>query len=682
MHPTTAVKSERLVHLLGRRSFPAFVVCAAVFAAVTLAWDVEASVGRPLLGPRPAAVVVLAAGAVASDLWTVQRRQRNGAGEVTGSWTFLGALVLLATPAAAAAAAAVAAVAGDGVRRKPLADVVFNAATSVASISVAAWILHWMPAAGLLRWAGGAGLEQLAVVAGALAGAFAVNVVLVATGIAIDTRLPLTAVLAAQRSEAGVTEVVLLALAPIYVVAAERSLLLLPPLLAANVVVLQTAALSLRRRHDATHDSLTGLANRRLFDQRLEEALATLPEQGQLAVVLVDLDDFKEVNDGHGHPAGDRVLVEVGARLQALCRPADLVARIGGDEFAVLLPDASADAAADVVARLRAAVAEPIDVSGRTVVVGSSAGAAVAPWEGYRASGLLRRADEAMYAEKYERGRASSRLVPAGHRSGVGLRRALDAGELRLAYQPVVAMASGEVTGVEALLRWEHPADGVLCAAQFLAQAERSDLVGPLTAWVLREALAQAAGWASEGRVLRMGVNIFPHNLADRRFPGLVQSELAVAGLHPSRLVLELADVRALTLDGTRHALERIGDLGVGLALDDFGVGPSTIAHLCDLPVDQVKLDPRLAAGMVGDGRDAALLEAVVRLAGALGRGCVAEGVEDAPAWERLCTAGCPEAQGRWVAPPLAPAELTRWMDLRATPTGVAALTTAPAERG
>ncbi|MHB1929875.1 MAG: putative bifunctional diguanylate cyclase/phosphodiesterase [Acidimicrobiales bacterium] len=655
-----------------------FVACIVVLGGATLVWDAGTSAGRRLLGPHPAAVAVLIAGAIAADLWTVQRRQRGGAAEVTGSWTFVGALVLLATPVVAALAAMVAAVTGDLARKKPAIDVVFNAATVVASLSVAALILRWGPAAGLLRWAGGTGARELALVVGALAGAFAVNLLLTATGIAIDTRLTLAVVLAAQRSEAVVTEVVLLALAPIYVVAAERSLLLLPPLMAANAVVLQTTALSLRRRHDATHDPLTGLANRRLFDQSLDEALAARPEERPLAVVLVDLDDFKAVNDGHGHAAGDRVLVELGARLQALCRPADLVARLGGDEFAVLLPDATAEAAAEVVERLRVAVVEPIDLAGRSVVVGASAGAAVAPWDGHRASGLLRRADEAMYAEKYERGRAASRLVPARRGSSGDLGRALAAGELRLDYQPVVEVATGEVTGLEALLRWHHPTDGVLCAAQFIGQAERSDLVGPLTAWVLHEAVTRAAAWSADGRVVRVGINIFPHNLADRRFPGLVQAELAAGGVHPSRLVLELADGRALTQEGTRQALGRLRELGVVLALDDFGVGPSTIAQLCDLPVDQVKLDGRWAMGMVGDDRDAALLAAVVRLAGALGRECVAEGVEDAASWERLCATGCPEAQGRWVAPPMAAADVARWMDRRAVTVEPAAITARP----
>lgn len=647
-----------------RRPFELYVAALAAVAAAGLGADARIPGAAGWLGPEPAAVALLAVCGLAAELWTVQPRERDGAGEVTGSWAFVGAILLLAPPLTAALVALAVSLVGDAVRRKPPAAFVCNAATLVISVSAAATVLRLAPNQGRAPWPAHPGSALVAVVVAALLGAFVANVVLTGLAIAIDGRLSIHRAVTAQRGEAVLLDLSLLTLAPVFVVAGERSLLLLAPLLAATGVALRTAARSLRRRHDATHDPLTGLANRRLFDQELAAALRSgAPEDDHVALVLVDLDGFKGINDSYGHEHGDRVLVEVAARMAAVCRPSDVVARIGGDEFALLLPRTDPTAAGEVVARLEEAIDRPIDLDGTPASVGASAGLAVAPGDGRSAGALLRSADDAMYQAKLRLGPA-----PAGGRSGSAgeLARAIGGGELFLEYQPVVSIGDAQPVGVEALVRWRHPEAGVLGPAAFLPLAERADVMGSITEWVLRETVRQAAEWDAAGQRLRVAVNVSPRDLEDRRFPGLVKRLLDDSGLGASRLVLELADGAALRDERSRPGLSRLSELGVAIAVDDFGVGTTTIAQLRDLPVDQVKLDRRFVAGLGRDDRDARVLEALVALAAALGIETVAEGVEEPYAVELLRRSLCAEAQGFAFAPPMSASALTAWVGDRA----------------
>ena len=651
-----------------RRPLVAYVACVVLVAADGLYDDARSSVGHAPFGGSPLLVGLLVVCAVVAALWTIQRRERGGTGEVTGSWAFLGAVLFLVPPlTAAGVAGAVATLAAVARRKEPIA-IWFNAAALVVSVSVAETVLRLDPARARVPWTMHPGIGWFVLVFGALLAAFVTNVVVITVGIGIDGRSPLREVATAQFSEAVLLELTLVSLAPILVVAGRWTLFSFPPLLGAIAVVIHTGSQSLRRRHDATHDALTGLANRRLFDQRLQYALRSVESGGDVGVLLVDLDGFKSINDSYGHDQGDRVLIEVAQRMAAVCRHADLVARIGGDEFALLLPGASPGVAGDILERLQQAIAAPIDLGGGSVVtVGASAGIATAPADGADAGDLLRSADEAMYDAKL-------RVVPApttarshaSTRGGMGdLTRALGSGELLVEYQPVVSVGDSRPVGVEALVRWQHPEAGVLAPAAFLPAVERADAMGSVTEWVLREAVRQGAEWDAAGHCLRIAVNVSPRDLSDRRFPGLVRRVLANSGLDASRLVLELADGSVLRDERMRPGLVRLREMGVGIAIDDFGPGTPTVGHLRQLPVCQVKLDRRLVSSLGHDRREERVLQALVELADALGLDTVAVGVEDERAVELLRRTLCVEAQGFVIARPMSAGALSSWVGTR-----------------
>jgi len=663
-----------------RRPLVAYVAGVVLVAADGLYDDARASVGRALFGASPTLVAVMLVCAVVAALWTIQRRQRSGTGEVTGTWAFLGAVLFLVPPVTAAVAAGVVAALAAVARRKAPIAVWFNAAALVVSVSVAETVLRLDPGRDRVPWPMHPGLDWFALVFGALLAAFVTNVVVITVGIAVDSRLPLGDVASAQLSEAVLLELALVSLAPVLVVVGRWTLFSLPPLLGAIAVVIRTGSQSVRRGHEATHDALTGLANRRLFDQRMQAALRSAETGGDVAVLLVDLDGFKSINDSYGHDKGDLVLIAVARRMASVCRPADLVARIGGDEFALLLPGASSAVASEILDRLQQAIVAPIDLGGgAAVTVGASAGIAVAPADGFDAGELLRSADEAMYESKLgvvaeptaltELKASTASTEPVSHprtRGGVGsLNRTLGPGELLVEYQPVVSVGDFRPVGVEALVRWQHPEAGVLAPAAFLPALRRADAMGLVTEAVLREAVRQGAEWDAAGHRLRVAVNVSPEDLAARRFPGLVRRVLADSGLDASRLVLELADGSVLRDERTLPGLARLSEIGVGIAIDDFGPGTPTVGRLRQLPVCRVKLDRRLVSSLGRDRRDERLLRALVELADASGLDTVAVGVEDERAVELLRRTVCVEAQGFVFARPMSADALGAWIGLR-----------------
>jgi diguanylate cyclase (GGDEF)-like protein len=399
-------------------------------------------------------------------------------------------------------------------------------------------------------------------------------------------------------------------------------------------------------RHQAQHDALTGLPNRILFVERVEQAMRA---GGDQAVLFVDLDDFKRVNDSLGHAAGDELLVAVARRLRASLRDTDTAARLGGDEFAVLVHDGGVELASKVASRIIAALREPVEVSGTRMPVQASVGIATALQQ-RDTDALLRNADVAMYAAK-EGGKGRFAVFePAMHdrlRDRVGLeadlRRALERGELVLAYQPLVSLADGGVVGAEALVRWQHPTRGLLSPAAFLPVAEESGLILPLGRWVLREACRQVGQWTSGhgGRRLPISVNLSAHQL---HHPGLVDEvvgALADTGLDPGALVLEVTE--SAVLRDHEVVAARLGALrarGVRIALDDFGTGYSSLSHLLYLPVDQLKIDRSFVRA------DDAIVAAILQLGQRLGLEVVAEGVETQAQAERLLALGCQLVQG------------------------------------
>jgi diguanylate cyclase len=413
--------------------------------------------------------------------------------------------------------------------------------------------------------------------------------------------------------------------------------------------------------HQALHDDLTGLANRTQFGQRLDEALeAEDDEEKALTVFFIDLERFKEVNDALGHDWGNELLTVVAARLHDVVGERELVARLGGDEFGVLSERATDETAALAVAeRLRSAIALPCEIAGVSLEVQGSIGIALAPEHGTTRDELLRRADIAMYAAKrigapqvFSPGlddNSPLRLAMTGE-----LRRAIEGCELVVLYQPQVDLREGIVRGAEALVRWRHPTRGFLAPEAFLAAAEQGGLMRNLTRYVLNESLLQLRAWRSTGMEIDLAVNVSARDLADARFPDEVAHALAAHGVEPSWLELEVTE-SVLLSDRVRTSrmLERLVEQGVRIAIDDFGVGYSSLGQLKTLPAQVLKIDRSFVSSMESDQSDAAIVASTIELAHRLGLEVIAEGVETPAHLSRLRAAGCDIGQGHLLGRPL-----------------------------
>ncbi len=422
-------------------------------------------------------------------------------------------------------------------------------------------------------------------------------------------------------------------------------------------------------RHQALHDALTDLPNRTLLQDRLAQALRSAQRDGHpLALLLLDLDRFKEVNDTFGHAAGDRLLRQVGRRLRRVVRAADTVARLGGDEFAVLLSATDTGGATTVAEKIRRALEQPVGRGGYRVSAEASIGIALYPAHGAEAATLLQHADVALYAAK-RTGEGWAVYNPAHDRSSpdrlallTDLRGAIAGGELALHYQPKVELATGRVRRVEALVRWRHPRRGLLPPDQFIPLAEQSGLMGPLTLWVLGEALRQCARWRRAGLALGVNVNLSMANLHDPALPEAVAGLLQAHGVAPADLRLEVTE-SAMAADMTRTiaTLERLATLGVHIAVDDYGTGYSSLAYLKRLPVDELKIDKGFVRHLATDETDATIVRSTIGLGHNLGLRVVAEGVEDHATLELLRVMGADAVQGYYVSRPLPPDDLERW---------------------
>jgi diguanylate cyclase (GGDEF)-like protein len=427
-----------------------------------------------------------------------------------------------------------------------------------------------------------------------------------------------------------------------------------------------------RLREQASHDTLTRLANRALFGERLEEALNSIPtrselgEPGTLTVLLIDLDDFKTVNDTLGHPVGDRLLAVVADRVRACVRTGDTVARLGGDEFAVLLRDTWPIEVDGLAERVLASVGEPVRVDGYELLVRASIGIAEArPGDGPEA--LLRNADIAMYAAKEGGKGGYARYVPGmaarileHARVGAQLHQAVDDGELFLLYQPVVRLCDHRIIGMEALVRWQHPVRGVVPPTEFIPAAERTGLIVPLGRWVLQEACRQKAAWrAAYGELspATVGVNVSGRQLLEPGFADEVADAVHAAGIEPHNLVLEVTETAVLTGGQALDTLRALETFGVRLALDDFGTGQSSLGLIRTCPVHILKLDKSFVIGGPTD-QEAAVATAVAHIAGALGLDAVAEGIETPAQAERLAALGYRLGQGYHLARPLPASEI------------------------
>ncbi len=427
--------------------------------------------------------------------------------------------------------------------------------------------------------------------------------------------------------------------------------------------------------HQAFHDSLTGLANRALFRNRIEHALARMRRQRRpIAVLLLDVDGFKNVNDSLGHAFGDAFLVAIAERLRGLLRPSDTPCRLGGDEFAVLIEDLAEAVDATLVAeRILEALREPFVIEGKEVVATASLGVTIAeapragegaPPAARGADDLLRNADVAMYTAK-SRGRNRCELFkPSMHQAMLDrldleadLRRAVDRGEFVLQYQPTVALATGRIAGMEALVRWNSPERGLVPPGMFIPVAEDTGLIVPLGAWVLEEACRQAVAWKHEFGAeapLTMSVNLSARQLQDDRLVDTVADILSRTGIRPEEVVLEItesavmADAEAMTA-----RLHELKGLGVRLAIDDFGTGYSSMSYLCSFPIDILKIDRSFVHGVRNEPQKMGIVRAIVELGHILDLQTVAEGIELDEELQELRALHCDLGQGFWFARPL-----------------------------
>ncbi len=410
-----------------------------------------------------------------------------------------------------------------------------------------------------------------------------------------------------------------------------------------------------RLAHQAIHDPLTGLPNRMFFVDRLRRALNESAEPGEVAVLFIDLDHFKVVNDSLGHPAGDRLIVAIADRLRTAIRPSDILARFGGDEFTVLcvgVPDGQT--AGELADRISVAVAKPVALAEGEVFVTASIGIARSGGELETPEALLRNADAAMYKAK-EQGRARSATYDSGThdravrhlRTGNDLHRALERGELCLHYQPIVRLDTGRISGFEALVRWQHPQRGLVGPAEFVQLAEETGLVVPIGKWVLLEACRQAAHWHERGAMVTMSINLSPRQLAEPSLPDDLARVLNETRVHPDAIWLEITESTLMSdAEGAVLALEALRALGVHLSVDDFGTGYSSMSYLKRFPVEALKVDRTFVDGIGREPEDTAICTAVVSLAQALGVKSVAEGVETPEQLAQLRTLGCDLGQG------------------------------------
>jgi diguanylate cyclase (GGDEF)-like protein/PAS domain S-box-containing protein len=426
-------------------------------------------------------------------------------------------------------------------------------------------------------------------------------------------------------------------------------------------------------RRQAFHDSLTGLANRALFADRLEHALARTHRFGQsIAVLFIDLDDFKTVNDSLGHGEGDHLLIAVAERLVGAVRAGDTIARMGGDEFAVLIEDpVEAEAPLAVAQRLLAALEAPFERDAKELFVHASVGVATSTSRSQTADELLRDADVSMYMAKSNGKNRVELFVPSMHEAALArfalkadLERAVERGEFALVYQPIMHLATGEVAGVEALLRWHHPRRGLVGPTEFIPVAEETGLIIRLGRWVLEQACSQARAWDEETSTpLSMSVNVSARQVQAPGFVDEVAQVLATTGLAPARLTLELTEsVLMQDVEQTASTLDALKGLGVRLAIDDFGTGYSSLTYLDRFPIDELKIDRSFVATMTTGPDQSALVRSILRLGETLHLDTVAEGIEQADQLAELKTLGAGLGQGYYFAEPLTPDALSAFL--------------------
>ncbi len=612
---------------------------------------------------------------IATEVRPITIVRAGGVDQIVASTTFSFAVFLAFGPAMAMLAQVLASLVGDLAERKPFTRTVFNISQYLVGWGSAGIVYHLVLGSTAtasadtvltVRWTAATVVAALTY--------FVVNKSLVGAVVALSTSSRVRAgIRETVLSEAG-SDLLLLALAPAVLVVADRSLLILPLLLLPVFAVYRSAAISAEKEHQALYDSLTDLPNRLSFMSMLEARIARRDAASSpAAVLLIDLDRFKEVNDTLGHLAGDELLRHIGPRLAAALPASASIARIGGDEFAVLLPDAAGDLEAIAAAvAIGDSLVEPFRIGDFNLEVDASVGIAMFPSHGTTSEVLLKHADVAMYVAKGCNGRVElydpEQDRHSTRRLGLlsELRTALGDGQVVLYYQPKLDLRTGVVHEVEALVRWIHPEHGLIPPSEFVPMAEHTGLIRPLTSHVLRLAVAQARLWRDNGFDLAVSVNLSARSLHDSSIAEEVQKCLTQAGLPSTALHLEITE-SSIMADPARakRVLEELHRAGLHMSIDDFGTGYSSLAYLQDLPVGEIKIDRSFVMNLLDNDADQVIVRSTIELARNLGLTSTAEGVESQDVLDWLIDARCDHAQGYHIARPMASDAVAPWMAAR-----------------
>jgi diguanylate cyclase (GGDEF)-like protein len=589
-------------------------------------------------------------------------------GEVSPGWAFAYALVLIGSPVAAVIIMGTANVYVDATTRKGVLRTVFNSCKLVVSLSLGGLALdafgveHGMLASDHLPVATALGCLVAGVVI------FLASSALTGAALCLHHNVRPDALMEASYGLSLQVDAALLALAPVFVITIEYSVLLLPLLGISSFVVFQSARTALKREHEATHDSLTKLLNRRAFDERLDTAIERAEKDRHPLVLIMDLDRFKGINDRLGHPVGDKLLCSFAERLQRALPPTAAAARLGGDEFAAILDGVrSVEEAKGIVTRLHAQLTDQHQLSGFPLSVGVSIGAAMAPRNGNSAAALVAAADLAMYRAK-QFGSGIEVAADGDNHTDVGrvglladLSKAIGTDQILVHYQPLLRLVDGAPDGVEALMRWNHPTIGPIAPSDFIGMTEETDLIGPLTDSMFRMAVGELM--TLDGEIPNLSINIAARNLLDRQFAPNVLGILAEFGFPADLLELELTERDIVTnSDHSALTLARLREAGVRVAIDDFGTGYSSLLTLRDLRADRIKIDQSFTTRMIDSAADRLIVAKVIEIAHELGLDVVAEGVESEQVWQELWHLGCDIAQGYAIAKPMPIRQLEQWL--------------------
>lgn len=666
----------------------AYIVTVSVVGAGMFVWFVAQA--RDAAPSRPMSIALLMALVVLGEMAPIRVPFHGSTQDITLSTTFVFALVLLGEYEVAVIAQVVASTVTDALNHKPWWKTGFNATQYVISVAAAALVFEAMTSESYSRIAAITPQSLLAVLAAGMT-LYVVNNLLIGVAIATSAKIPLIALLRDDLLFQVTVVVVLLSQAPLVVLASDHGTWLVPLFVPAVAVAYLNGLVSVQRNHDALHDALTALPNRAHLEQRLRNDLAA---GDSIAVLLADLDHFRDVNDTLGLGIGDRLLVEIGARIRESAGPESFVARFGGDEFAVVATVATPADVDALGARVAASFELPFALESMPFHVSASVGCALGPEHGNDPDLLLRRAEIAMHVAKERRSRLEhygpgiDRYDPRRLKVLGGLGKVVERGQLEIRYQPKASFATGEVCGAEALIRWHHPEFGLVPPDEFVPLAEATGAIDTITRFLLDQTIRQCAEWRRYGWRLSVAVNVSPRNLQDATLVEHAAGALSRHDVPAELLEVEITESGAMRdLATAQLVLGRLRALGCRIALDDFGTGHSSLAHLRRLPVDTLKIDKSFVLGMATDDDDAAITVSTVRLAHSLGLSVVAEGVENEPVWRRLAAEGCEYAQGYYLSRPLDAASFATWLrtsghPVRRVPAGSAVRELQPITQG